>query len=46
MGEALKALNWPRDTYAVSSKVFWGGGKPTQDGPVGASTSPTRRTRR
>lgn len=23
MGAALKALNWPRDTYAVSSKVFW-----------------------
>ena len=24
MGEALKALNWPRESYAVSSKVFWG----------------------
>jgi voltage-dependent potassium channel beta subunit len=32
MGAALKALNWSRDTYAVSSKVFWGGGKPTQMG--------------
>ena len=32
MGEALRALNWPRDTYAVSSKVFWGGSKPTQGG--------------
>ena len=32
MGEALKALKWPRDTYAVSSKVFWGGPKPTQMG--------------
>jgi voltage-dependent potassium channel beta subunit len=32
MGEALKALNWGRDTYAVSSKVFWGGEKPTQKG--------------
>ena len=32
MGAALKALNWPRDTYAVSSKVFWGGNKPTQMG--------------
>ncbi len=25
MGEALKALNWKRDTFAVSSKVFFGG---------------------
>ena len=32
MGEALKALNWSRDSYAVSSKVFWGGEKPTQKG--------------
>lgn len=32
MGEALKQLNWGRDTYAVSSKVFWGGSKPTQKG--------------
>ena len=32
MGEALKQLNWTRDSYAVSSKVFWGGGKPTQKG--------------
>ena len=32
MGEALKALNWSRDSYAVSSKVFWGGSKPTQKG--------------
>ncbi|XP_060084802.1 uncharacterized protein LOC132564140 [Ylistrum balloti] len=24
MGEALKKLNWDRDTYMVSSKVFWG----------------------
>src|SRR6195952_4537920 len=32
MGEALKALKWSRDTYAVSSKVFWGGAKPTQMG--------------
>lgn len=23
MGQALKALQWPRDTYVVSSKVFW-----------------------
>jgi voltage-dependent potassium channel beta subunit len=32
MGHALKALNWTRDSYAVSSKVFWGGEKPTQRG--------------
>lgn len=32
MGEALVALGLPRDTFAVSSKVFWGGEKPTQLG--------------
>jgi voltage-dependent potassium channel beta subunit len=32
MGEALKQLGWSRDSYAVSSKVFWGGDKPTQKG--------------
>lgn len=32
MGEALKKLNWGRDTFIVSSKVFWGGEKPTQLG--------------
>lgn len=32
MGEALKRLGWSRDSYCVSSKVFWGGGKPTQRG--------------
>jgi len=32
MGEALKRLAWPRDTFCVSSKVFWGGDKPTQRG--------------
>lgn len=32
MGEALEALGLPRDTYAVSSKVFWGGAKPMQLG--------------
>ncbi len=30
MGQALKKLNWSRDSYCVSSKVFWGGKKPTQ----------------
>lgn len=32
MGSALKELAWARDTYIVSSKVFWGGLKPTQMG--------------
>lgn len=32
MGKALKKLNWSRDSYLVSSKVFWGGDKPTQKG--------------
>ncbi len=32
MGDALKKLNWSRDSYIVSTKVFWGGDKPTQRG--------------
>ena len=32
MGEVLKKAEWPRDSYVVSSKVFWGGDKPTQKG--------------
>jgi len=32
MGKVLKELAWTRDTYRVSSKVFWGGDKPTQRG--------------
>ena len=32
MGKALKKLGISRDTYIVSSKVFWGGEKPTQQG--------------
>jgi voltage-dependent potassium channel beta subunit len=32
MGEALKKVGWGRDTFAVSSKVFWGGERPTQRG--------------
>lgn len=32
MGEALQKLGYGRDTYIVSSKVFWGGEKPTQLG--------------
>jgi voltage-dependent potassium channel beta subunit len=32
MGKTLKKMNWSRDTYMVSSKVFWGGSLPTQRG--------------
>src|SRR5574343_28210 len=32
MGNILKKLQWRRDTYVVSSKVFWGGDKPNQTG--------------
>ncbi|MBW8851701.1 MAG: aldo/keto reductase [Xanthomonadales bacterium] len=32
MGEALRKLGWSRDTYLLSSKVFRGGEKPTQNG--------------
>jgi len=32
MGRALKKLDWGRDTYCVSSKVYWGGNLPTQRG--------------
>lgn len=32
MGEVLATLKWPRDTFLVSSKVFWGGDRPNQKG--------------
>jgi len=32
MGKIIKKLKWTRDTYIVSSKVFWGGENPTQRG--------------
>jgi len=32
MGRALKKAGWRRDSYCVSSKVFWGGKLPTQRG--------------
>jgi voltage-dependent potassium channel beta subunit len=32
MGAALRKLGWPRDTWCVSSKVYWGGDAPTQKG--------------
>ena len=32
MGATIRQLAWPRDTYCLSSKVYWGGDKPTQRG--------------
>ncbi|MEM8900935.1 MAG: aldo/keto reductase [Bacteroidota bacterium] len=32
MGNILKKMGWGRDTFIVSSKVFWGGDLPTQKG--------------
>ncbi len=32
MGKVIKKLKWSRDTFIISSKVFWGGEKPTQRG--------------
>jgi len=32
MGKILKKLKWSRDSYIISSKVFWGGELPTQRG--------------
>ena len=32
MGRVLREMGWPRDSYSVSSKVFWGGKLPTQRG--------------
>jgi len=32
MGRVLRRMGWGRDSYCVSSKVFWGGKLPTQRG--------------
>ena len=32
MGEVIADANWSRDSFCVSSKVFWGGSLPTQRG--------------
>jgi voltage-dependent potassium channel beta subunit len=32
MGNILQKKKWPRDTFVVSSKVFWGGDLPNQEG--------------
>ena len=37
MGKALKALNRPRDSYCVSSKVFFGSARPPQPTQCGLS---------
>ena len=38
MGRILKEKGWPRDTWCVSSKVFWGGTFPSTP-PGGSPTS-------
>jgi voltage-dependent potassium channel beta subunit len=38
MGRILKEKGWARDTWCVSSKVFWGGTSPTTP-PTGSPTS-------
>lgn len=32
MGRVFKKVGWSRDSYCISSKVFWGGDLPTQQG--------------
>jgi voltage-dependent potassium channel beta subunit len=32
MGQLLRKFGWGRDTFLVSSKVFWGGERPNQNG--------------
>lgn len=32
MGDAIQQLGWPRSSYIVSTKVYWGGKLPTQKG--------------
>jgi voltage-dependent potassium channel beta subunit len=32
MGRVLRKMEWGRDTYCVSSKIYWGGDLPTQRG--------------
>jgi voltage-dependent potassium channel beta subunit len=32
MGNILAKTGWERDSFVISSKVFWGGNKPTQKG--------------
>lgn len=32
MGQALKKLGWPRKDYLVSTKIFWGGDGPNDQG--------------
>lgn len=30
MGDIISKAGWERDSFIISSKVFWGGNKPTQ----------------
>jgi voltage-dependent potassium channel beta subunit len=32
MGHILRKMAWPHETFLVSSKVFWGGDRPNQEG--------------
>ena len=32
MGKIIKEMKWSRDSYLISSKVYWGGEKPNQKG--------------
>ena len=32
MGEALRELGWPRSSFVLSTKVFWGGPGPNDSG--------------
>ena len=32
MGQALRELGWPREQYLVSTKIFWGGDTPNENG--------------
>ena len=32
MGEALRELGWPRSSFVLSTKVFWGGPGPNDTG--------------
>src|SRR5574340_201029 len=32
MGNVLKRVGWPRESYVVSTKIFWGGDGPNDTG--------------
>jgi voltage-dependent potassium channel beta subunit len=43
MGDAIKALKWPRLNYVVSTKFFWGLAEPEAKGKSKAATQPINR---